>query len=250
MKHPQLAALVPLVMVTLAAAPAAASDCWMAPLYELSFARPLGGGMPAAPEPGGGVSEQIFEFAGGLNQGFNHPAGRTFDLDAALVLAHRFRFGGALGLCNPRVGSGLPLVLGISVATQLRGGAGSRFDLVAQAGASGHRADDFTVLTIPVLLGAGLELAPQVTIYAGPMAEYTRGSAVGFEYTTSETRLGAITGLQLPIRRPLGLNAAVAVLRGKTEGYRYCDGEVCYGEGSSTRWLSMASLRLTYSIGR
>lgn len=276
MKQAKLVAVAPLVILMAGAGAGAAQDCRPASLYELSFApvaverEPVlssngpqatsgqdhagtngaGDARPGARHSADSARDLRLEAAAGWNRGFYDGASQTFGVDAAATLRDRFRFGAGLGLCSPAAGDDNPLVLSASASAQLFGGDRERFDVVAQLGIARYSMDESTVLLVPVVVGAGLDLSEHVTAYAGPVFHYVRTSRGEgeFFYNTSDKRLGGLAGLQWLAERPVGLNAAITVFRDEIEGYDLCNGEPC--TRSVTEWRPVASVRLLYRLGR
>jgi hypothetical protein len=244
MKHITKGMLAVALTSTLWANPVAAMNCWFAPHYELSLRTPTAvlstGGIDSI------MPSRPFEVGGGVAHGFGAFSGQTFEVDGAVTLARRYRMGAGLGFCAMSDAPENPLVVGVGGAAELLRPDGERYALTAQLGVSRFSNSGTAVVTVPLIVGAGYDLRPNVTVYAGPMLNFTRSSSGGdsYSYSSSDTRFGGVAGMQALVQRQVALNASLAALR--EGGYRECYDGTCYGDGASFR--TVASVRLVYAL--
>lgn len=240
------------------AAPAAATDCWLAPSYQLHFLRRAeileGPSDRSLTEPGAADNMLRYprrELAGGLNYGFNDPSGQsTVNADAAFSIGRRMRALLGIGTCDPKFGTGRELVFGAAFGGQFGMFKEGRVGLVGQLAVNRYEVSDATVLEIPVILGAGLNMSERTTLYAGPMLHYESVSMDGFGYSDSEseTHAGLVAGIQSSLRDRWGLNASVTLVRIGGSSPDCVGEEFCYEEDPGES-LVTTSVRLTYLLG-
>ena len=257
MKAPLLTLSAAALLLGASASPAAATDCWLAPSYQLHFLRRtalLEG--PADPSRTDAAAEDGVlryprrELAGGLNYGFNDPSGQsTLNADAAFGFGRRLRGLLGIGTCDPKFDTGRELVIGAAFGGQLAALQEGRVGIVGQIAVNRYGVGDGTILEVPVILGAGVNLSERTTLYAGPMLHYESYSfdGAGYSESESETNPGLVAGIQSSLRDRFGINASITVLRLGSSSPGCVGEEYCYEESSES--LVTTSLRFTYLLG-
>jgi hypothetical protein len=239
------------------ATPATATDCWLAPSYQLHFLRRtvvLEGQADRnmAADADNPLRYPRHELAGGLNYGFNDPSGQsTINADAAFSIGRRLRAVLGIGTCDPKFDTGRSLVLGAAFGGQLGMFHEGKVGLVGQMAVNRYEVNDATVLEIPLLLGAGLNVSERTTLYAGPMLHYESVStdAFGYSDSESETHAGLVAGIQSAIRERWGINASLTLVRIGGSDPDCVGEEFCY-ESEPGETLLTTSVRFTYLLGR
>jgi hypothetical protein len=257
MKAPLITLAASAVLLGAFASPASATDCWLAPSYQLHFLRRtalLEGPVDRSRTDAAGEDDMLRyprrELAGGLNYGFNDPSGQsTLNADVAFGFGRRMRGLFAIGTCDPKLDTGRELVFGAAFGGQLGEFREGRAGIVGQIAINRYGVGDGTVLEIPVILGAGLNLSERTTLYGGPMLHYESYSLDGAGYSESEsqTNPGLVVGVQSALRERFGINASVTLLRLGSSSPGCVGEEYCYEESSES--LLTTSLRFTYLLG-
>jgi hypothetical protein len=187
------------------ATPAAASDCRLAPNYQLSFMRPasslgeraLPGGQERHQLPADRLRYAQREVGLGLNLGLSNPSGgSTINADGALAIGERMRAVAALGSCDPGVeGADNGIIFGGAFAMHFLGSVDSPWGIVGQLGVSRFSSGGASFLSVPVIVGAGWAVSERAVVYAGPMLSHERTSSGGSGYSYSDST-------SRPCRRP------------------------------------------------